>query len=46
MKDTNLLTIANYARVKKCSTTWVYKLAEQGKIKIKKIDGIKFVITK
>jgi len=44
MKEDKLQTIANYARAKKCSTTWIYRLAEKGKIKIKTIDGIKFVV--
>lgn len=40
------MTVANFARTKNFSTTWVYALAKRGKLLIKEIDGIKFVIVK
>ena len=39
-----LIRIKTYADQIKKSVTWVYKLAELGEIKIKEIDGVKFVI--
>ncbi len=44
MKKEKLVTIRTYATDKNFSTAWVYKLAQEGKIKIKEIDGVKFVI--
>lgn len=43
-KEEKLVTIKTYADQKKCSVTWVYRLAERGDIKIKEIDGVKFVV--
>lgn len=39
-----LITVANYAKKKGVSPTWVYKLIASGKIECKIIDGIKFVV--
>ncbi len=46
MNDTEqkLVKVKTYADQIKKSVTWVYKLAEKGDIKIKEIDGVKFVI--
>lgn len=38
-----LITVANYAKLKSVSTTWVYKLIKKGSIKSQKIDGITFI---
>lgn len=43
METKNLITIANYARMKGISSTWVYKLGKKGKVKIVEIDKMKFV---
>jgi len=43
METNSLITIANYARMKNISSTWVYKLSKKGKVKIIKIDGVSFV---
>lgn len=39
-----LLTVANYAKKKSISPTWVYRLIADGKIECKIIDGIKFIV--
>lgn len=39
-------TVFNYAKSKKVSTTWVYRLISQGKLESEIIDGVKFVIVK
>jgi predicted DNA-binding transcriptional regulator AlpA len=39
-----LITVANYAKKKGVSSTWVYKLIAKGKIECKIIDGIKFIV--
>lgn len=45
MKDTEkLTTVFNYAMKKGVSTTWVYKLIKDKKVKSKKIDGVTFII--
>lgn len=40
---TKLITVANYAKSKSVSTTWVYKLIKAGKLNSQTIDGVKFV---
>lgn len=40
---TGLQKVSTYAREQGISTTWVYKLAEEGKLEIVEIDGMKFV---
>lgn len=40
---TDLKRVSTYAREQGISTTWVYKLAEEGKLTIVEIDGVKFV---
>lgn len=40
---TDLVRIKTYADGLKKSTTWVYQLAKEGKIKIVIIDNVKFV---
>ena len=40
----NLQTVHNYAKAKQVSTTWVYKLIANGKIKCEVIDGVKFIV--
>lgn len=39
-----LRTVANYAREKGISTTWVYKMGEAKEVDIIEIDGTKFVV--
>lgn len=44
LKDiSKLKKVSTYARLIEKSTTWVYKLAEAGEIKIIDIDGVKYV---
>lgn len=38
-----LITVRNYAKQKDFSTTWVYKLIAEKKVKVKIIDGVTFV---
>jgi len=45
-EKSKLVRIKTYADSIEKSVTWVYKLAEKGEIRIKEIDGIKFVILK
>lgn len=40
---TDLIRVKTYADQNKKSTTWVYNLAKENKIKIVIIDNIKFV---
>jgi hypothetical protein len=40
---TDLVRIKTYADQQKKSTTWVYQLAKDNKIKIVEIDKVKFV---
>ncbi len=40
---TDLIRVKTYADSIKKSTTWVYELAKEGKIKIVIIDKVKFV---
>lgn len=42
----NLITVANYAKSKNVTPTWIYRLAKNGKVEIVEIDGVKFVKTK
>ena len=44
MKEEQLVKISTYAEQIGKSVQWVYKLAETNVIKIKTIDGVKFVI--
>lgn len=44
MTEQKLVTIKTYSEMIKKSTTWVYKLIEKREVKIKEIDGVKFVI--
>jgi len=41
--NTKLITVANYAKSKSISTTWVYKLIKNNKLKSQNIDGIIFI---
>lgn len=43
MKERNLVRVSTYAKVKRVTAQWVYKLGEKGKIKIVEIDKVKFV---
>lgn len=43
METTNLLKVSSYAKKKKVSVQWVYKLIEKGKVESVVIDGIQFV---
>ena len=43
MNTKNLVKISTYAKTKNKSVTWIYKLAEEKKIDIIEIDGVKFV---
>ena len=43
MKNGKLKKISNFAKQNDISVTWVHKLAEQKKIEIIEIDGVKFV---
>lgn len=43
-KEKNLVRVKTYADKIGKSTTWVYRLAESGKIKLIEIDGVKFVV--
>ena len=45
METKKLIRIKTYADKIKKSVTWVYKLAEQGDIKMVEIDGVKFIET-
>lgn len=40
---TDLVKVSTYAKSINKSTTWVYNLAKEGKIKIVEIDGVTFV---
>lgn len=40
----NLKTVKNYAKLKGVSIQYIYKLLKQKKLKIKKIDGVIFII--
>ena len=44
MSTENLVKISTYAEQIGKSVQWVYKLAENNEIKIKEIDGVKFVV--
>jgi len=37
-------TVFNYAKSKKVSTTWIYKLIKKGELKCEIIDGVKFIV--
>ena len=39
------IKISTYAKQKNVSTTAVYKWIKQGKVKVKIIDGVKFIVT-
>ncbi len=39
----SLKSVANYAKMNNVSTTYIYKLANSGRIKFVEIDGVKFV---
>lgn len=44
--DSNILKKpSSYAKEKRITRDWVYKLIKEGKIKHVKIDGVLFVIT-
>lgn len=43
VETNNLKTVANFAKKRKFSLAWAYKLIEDKKIKFIKIDGVKFV---
>lgn len=41
-----LKTVSTYARAHSVSVTAVYKWIKEGKVKMKEIDGVKFILTK
>ena len=42
----NLVKISTYAKKIDKSVQWVYQLIEKGELKIREIDGVKFIIIK
>lgn len=43
VETTDLKTVANYAKKKRFSLAWAYRLVAENKIKSIKIDGVKFI---
>lgn len=43
LKD-KLMKVSDYAKMKGVSTTWIYSLEREGKIRTMSISGVKFVI--
>jgi len=45
-KETQLLTVANYAKKHKKTTAWAYQQIAKDKVKEVLIDGVKFIEVK
>ena len=41
--ETNLLTISNWAKRMDVTTSYVYKLIKDGRVKHEEMDGVKFI---